>query len=139
MAGKPQLPKELQSLVKEVGKPVSSDDVNLYGRIQSIADESHRLRTILSAWRSQQTQDRKLRERYAKWLIIALGGQSAAINIVFILIGCGLLTFEPWTAKTFIMAVFAEIAAMVFLVVRYLFTPSGDRILDLIDRNKEEV
>ena len=44
------------------------------------------------------------------------------------------LTFEQWTANTFLMAVFAEISALVLLVVKYLFPVTTDKILELIDR-----
>ena len=46
------------------------------------------------------------------------------------------LTFEAWTARTFIMGVFAEIAAMVLIVVKYLFTPSSDKVLEFLDQKK---
>jgi hypothetical protein len=94
---------------------------------------------IINAWRQQQTQDREMRRVYANWLMLVMSGQIAAINIIFILIGCGLLKFEPWTANVFITAVFVEIASLVLLVVKYLFPATTDKILDLIDRFKHHV
>jgi hypothetical protein len=61
-----------------------------------------------------------MREQYANYLIVGMGIQALIVNVVLVLIGCGRLSFEPWTARTFIMAVFAEIAALVLLVVKYL-------------------
>ncbi len=138
MADKADLPASMQKLVTAIGRPVTSEDLDIYGRLQAIQDESHRLRTVLAAWKNQQAQDRGLREKYATWLMIAMGAQIAVINVVYILMGCNVLTFEPWTARTFIMAVFAEVAALVFVVVKYLFTPSGDKILYLIRRKRSE-
>lgn len=73
-----------------------------------------------------------MREKYATYLILAMALQALVINVAFVLIGCGILTFEPWTAKTFIVSVFAEIAAMVLIVVKYLFTPSSDKVLQYL-------
>jgi hypothetical protein len=129
----PQLPDALRALVKDIGRPVTSEDVDTYGRLREIHDRSYRVRVIVKAWKDQQTQDRKMREQYARWLMLAMAVQAVVVNITFVLMGCGVLTFEPWTAKTFIMAVFGEIAALVLLVVKYLYTPSTDKILDYLD------
>lgn len=133
MALTPEVPQSLTKLVRKVGEPVSSADIDVYGRLQDIENERYRIRTVLSAWKQQQTQDRSMRRSYANWLMIAMGGQMVVINVIFVLIGCGVLSFEAWTAKTFIMAVFGEIAALVLLVVKYLFAKPDDTILKLID------
>ncbi len=75
-----------------------------------------------------------MRRQYANWLILAMGFQILAINVVFILIGCKVLVFEQWTANTFIMSVFAEVAALVLLVVKYLFARPDDTLLKLAGR-----
>ena len=77
-----------------------------------------------------------MRKLYANWLMGAMSIQVVAINVIFVLIGCGVLKFEQWTANTFVTATFAEISALVLLVVKYLFPATTDRILDLIDRFK---
>jgi hypothetical protein len=132
----PQLPDALRALVKDIGRPVTSEDIDTYGRFREIEDRSHRVRAIVKAWNDQQTQDRKLRERYAHWLMLAMAAQAVVINLAFVLLGCGVLIVEPWTARVFIAAVFAEIAALVLLVVKYLFTPTGDTILKYLDELK---
>jgi len=132
----PQVPDTLKNLVQDVGKPVSSSDVDSYGKLRQIQDRSHQIRTIVKAWKDQQTQDRNMRERYATYLIVAMAMQALVVNGVFILMGCGVLTFEAWTPKTFIMSVFAEMAAMVLIVVKYLFTPSSEKVLQFLDEKK---
>lgn len=130
---KPQVPDSLKDKVRSVGPRVSSRDVDTYGRLREIQDRSHRVRAIVKAWKDQQAQDRKLREKYAHWLLVALAVQAALANLAFVLLGLGLLVVEPWTARSFLLAVFAEIAALVLLVVKYLFTPPGDTILKYLD------
>jgi hypothetical protein len=134
MTGKPSLPADLQNLVEDLGRPVTSKDVDVWEKVRDVQDRSYRLRTIVRAWDRQQTQDRQMRERYATWLMIALAVQAGCINVVCILLGAGVLHLEPWTARTFIMSVFAEIAALVLIVVKYLFTPTSDKILQLTGR-----
>jgi len=132
----PQVPDTLKNLVQDVGKPVSSSDVDSYGKLRQIQDRSHQIRTIVKAWKEQQAQDRKMREHYATYLMAAMGAQALVVNVVFVLMGCGVLSFEAWTAKTFIMSVFAEIAAMVLIVVKYLFTPSSEKVLQFLAEKK---
>ncbi len=133
----PQIPENLKGIVTDVGAPVSSADVDTFGKLREIQDRSHQIRTVVKAWKDQQAQDRKMREQFATYLLVALGLQATIVNIVFILIGCGVLSFESWTAKTFIMAVFAEIAAMVLIIVKYLFTPTTDTVLRFLGGRKE--
>src|SRR5438105_3981457 len=92
----PQVPDTLKNLVQDVGKPVSSSDVDSYGKLRQIQDRSHQIRTIVKAWKDQQVQDRNMRERYATYLIVAMAMQALVVNGVFVLMGCGVLTFEAW-------------------------------------------
>lgn len=131
MSKKPELPAPLQDLVDKIGDPVSPSDVDTYAKLKNVLDQSHRVRTIVNAWKKQQDQERDMRGRYAFALIIAMMVQAVIINTIFLLIGCGKLTYEPWTAKVFITAVFAELAAMVFFIVKYLFRPGADKVLEL--------
>lgn len=132
----PQVPDNLKGLVEDLGNPVTSSDVDSYGRLKQIEDRSHQVRTIVKAWKDQQIQERAMRERYARYLIAGMGLQALLINVVFILIGANVLSFEPWTSRTFIMAVFADIAGMVLIVVKYLFTRSSDNLLQFLNRKK---
>jgi hypothetical protein len=139
MASQDTLTAEIQQVaaragVEKAGGPVTNDQIDAIGKLQDIQERGKHHRTIVSAWKQQQDQDRKMRKLYATWLMIAMSAQVVAVNVIFVLIGCGVLKFEPWTANTFVMAVFAEISALVLLVVKYLFPATSDKILDLIDR-----
>ena len=129
-------PDALKAKVRQVGRPVSAEDIDGYGQLRAIADRSHRLRTIVKAWKDQQTQDRELRGEYARWLLVALAVQAVVVNVAFVLLGCGVLNVDPWTARAFILAVFGEIAALVLVVVRYLFVPPDESILRYLDERK---
>ena len=59
--------------------------------------------------------------------MLGLGVQTLFISVIYVLMGLGHLKYEAWTASSFVMGVFAETAALVFLVVKYLFRPSSDR------------
>ena len=141
MPGKEKLPAKIQVVadkvgVVEVGGPVTSEQIDNIGKLQDIQERAKHDRTIVAAWKQQQDQDRKMRKLYANWLMGAMSIQVVAVSVIFVLIGCGVLKFEQWTANTFVTATFAEISALVLLVVKYLFPATSDRILDLIDRFK---
>ena len=93
-------------------------------------DRSNYLRTLVGAWKEQQVEDRNLRNRYATWLLWLMTAQIIAIHTIFLLLGLGVLTVERWTASTFITAVFAEVAGLVLIVVKYLFQPSANPPID---------
>ncbi len=137
---KEKLPGKIQEIIEkqgvEVRDSVTSDDIDNLGKLSDIQERVKHHRTIVNAWKQQQDQDRKMRKLYASWLIGAMSVQVVAINVIFVLIGCSVLRFEQWTANTFVMATFAEISALVLLVVKYLFPATTDRILDLIDHFK---
>lgn len=91
----------------------------------------------MKAWKDQQAQDRRLRDRYAHWLLVSVAAQALLVNAAFLLLGLKLLAVEEWTARVFIAAVFAEIAALVLVIVKYLFAPPSDAILQFLDEPDE--
>ena len=129
MSEDPELPADLGKHVKKMGKPVTSKDVDSYAKLQDVRDQSHRLRTFVRAWKDQQAQDRKMRERYANLLLWGMGIQTAFVNLIVVLIGCKVLVLEQWTGQIFIVSVFAEIAALVLVVTKYLFRGTDDSAL----------
>lgn len=139
MAAKEKLPAKNQQVaeqagVEKVAGPVTNEQIDAIGKLQDIQERGKHHRTIVNAWKQQQDQDRKMRKLYATWLMIAMSAQVVAINVIFALIGRGVLKFDQWIANTFVMAVFAEVVALVLLVVKYLFPATSDKVLDLIDR-----
>ena len=125
-AGNPKM--ELPADVT-LDKPISPGQIDVVNK-ERIKHQN----TIVKEWKNQQEQDRRMRKTYANWLLVVMSAQMVAINVIFVLIGTGCLKFEAWTAKTFVMAVFAEVASLVLLVVKYLFPATSDKSLDLMDR-----
>jgi hypothetical protein len=116
--------------------PPEPPDEDLLDQLRENKERRRHQSSIINAWRQQQIQDREMRRVYANWLMVVMSLQIVLINVIFVLIGLAILKFEQWTANVFITAVFAEISAMVLLVVKYLFPATTDKILDLIDRFK---
>ena len=121
-------------MIREVGEPVTSDDVDTYRQLREIEDKSYKLRTVIVAWERQQTEERRLRRCYAGWLLFLLYLQVIVVNTGFFLIGLKYLVIEEWVAKTFIIAVFAEIAAITLVVVRYLFPKGANNLPNIIEK-----
>lgn len=98
------------------------------------ARKDKKLKEVLDAWSKQAKDERELRKSYAKLLLLALFFQTVLVNLAFFLIGFDWLKMDEWTARTFIITVFSELAAMVFFIVRYLFAPQDKNILNLIEK-----
>ena len=128
------IPDTLKDRVLGVGGEVRPEDVDVYGRLREIEDKSYKLRTVLEAWERQQSEERALRQGYAKKILVALFVQMGLVNVAFFAIGLGWLAVEEWVANTFIMAVFGEIAAMALIVIKYLFPKVGSDVLGLIEK-----
>jgi hypothetical protein len=114
---------DLSSFLEEVGEVITPEKVSLYKEVREVHQWHETERIRVAAWKEQQIQDREMRKNYATWLLIAMSFQVVAINVVYVLMGLKYLEFQPWTANTFIMSVFAQIAALVLVVVKYLFAP----------------
>ena len=111
-------------------KPLGEDAKNK----SEEARKDKKLKAVLEAWAKQAKDERELRKLYAKWLIWALFIQAIVVNIAFFFIGFGCLKVDEWTARTFIIAVFSELAAMVFFIVKYLFAQQDKNVLNLIEK-----
>jgi len=125
---------ELRQQVEALGQAVTPADVDTYGRLRQIEDRSFKLRTIVEAWERQHNEERKLRRNYATGLIVGLFAQVAFVDFAFLAIGFEWITVERWVATTFLLAVFGEVAAMCFVVVKYLFPGVGGEIVRLIEK-----
>jgi hypothetical protein len=128
------VPETLKKQVVEVTEPVMPADIDSYARWREVEDRSHKLRKVIEAWSIQQEQERILRREYARnlWLVLLL--QVVLVNAAFFLIGFRVLIVDPWVANGFILSVFGELAAMTFVVVRYLFPKVGSDVLALIEK-----
>ena len=134
MARPGQPPSSLTERVESLGVPVTSEEVDTYGRYREIEDRSFRLRTVVSAWESQQTEERHLRRSYGTAILIALCVQTLLVDVVFILIGVGKIAISQWVANIFIVSVFGQIVGLAVVVVRHLFPQASSEILRLIER-----
>lgn len=124
----------VDDLVVRIGNPVTTSEVDTYKELRAADDRSLKLRTILDAWQQQQNQDRDMRKTYGRWLLIALFVQMLLVNASFIMIGFKVMSVDAWVAKTFIVAVFAELAAMIVIIVKYLFPDKSDAIVNILEK-----
>lgn len=129
------LPEGLQRLVEGVGPQIlTAEQLEVHRGYQEMLDRSTKIREVLGAWTEQQREERTLRRRYANWLLWILTVEIGVMLIAFFLIGLGVMEVDQWVASTFTVAVFAEVAGLALIVVKYLFPPAGREVLDLIER-----
>lgn len=132
------LPPELRAQVEEIGEAVYSNKeldekkISGYERVTKAKDQSFKLQTLVSAWQRQNKAERKLRQKVAWCILVALAIQIILVNTTFFLIGFKVIAVDENLAKIFILAVFAEIVSMVLIVLRYLFPITGNEFLQLI-------
>lgn len=134
MSETPWIPKTIRERVVEVRGPVTSGDIDSYGRLREIEDRSYKLRTVLDAWERQHSEERVLRKRYANTLLVAAFVQLFLINLAFFQIGRGNIVIEQWVAATFITGVFGEIVGVALIVTRHLFPEATKDVLQLIEK-----
>ena len=68
---------------------------------------------------------RSLRKQYAKQFFWMLAAQLMALNLIFILAGCGMLSFSGYTLQTFILGTLVQIVSVILVIAKHLFpTPN---------------
>jgi hypothetical protein len=134
MSGEVTIPESIKGKVLSVGPPVNIQEVDVYDRIQGINDRSAKIRRILDAWERQHTSERQMRQTYGKYLLWALALQGLLVNVAFFALGFGWIVVDPWIAKTFILAVFGEVAGMTFFVIKYLFPKTSADVLATLEK-----
>jgi hypothetical protein len=102
--------------------------------VQDVKDKSHAIRAMVGAWKKQQDEERRLRARYATWLLAAMSFQVLCLIAAFFLIGTGVLHVDQWVATAFMVGIFSEVAAMTLIVVKYLFPPVPHDIAGLLEK-----
>ncbi len=74
------LPSDLLKWVGGVADTVVSDDLAKLVVQTEVDNRTHKLKTILTTWESQQNEERELRTRFAKWVLGALMVQMALVG-----------------------------------------------------------
>ncbi|MDA8345370.1 MAG: hypothetical protein M0Z66_07790 [Thermaerobacter sp.] len=72
----------------------------------------------------EREQRLRLRDWYAKSILIGLGAEAFASLVALFLLGLGILHLDRWIADAFFVTVFGEIVGLANIVVKHLF-PSG--------------
>ena len=66
-------------------------------------------------------QDRTLKNKWASWFVWILIVQLALMNIVFMLVGLGLLEFSDISLNVFMGGTLAEVFGVIIVITRNLF------------------
>lgn len=90
---------------------------------------------ILNLFANNIQQDQKLRSTYAIILIAILGIELITLITIFILGGCGILTYSDTTFNIFISGGIAEVFVLVRVIVKYLFNDNLTEALKIIIKN----
>ena len=130
-------PEELPAIPTEdvsVEKLRTSKAVERHERIESVKIRRQKIDLVLDLWKKESDEVKSARKWFAYPLLFALFVQGLLADVVFVLLGLDVLRVDEWTARVFIMSVFAELAAMVFFIVKYLFSRTDRDLLSLIEK-----
>ncbi len=109
--------KKLIEDAKEKKNTLQNDD-NYEVQFFDIGEVNNR---IVNLFEDNIEEDRKLRKLYAKILIGILIIELVILNIIFICVGTGALTYSESVLNIFITGGIAEIFLLIKMIVEYLF------------------
>lgn len=94
---------------------------------------------ILELFADNIEKDQELKEKYAIILITILAIQLIALITIFVLKGCGVLSYSDSTFNLFITGGIAEVFVLVRVIVKYLFKDNLTNALNIILENNNQV
>lgn len=124
---------EAGGIVTEVGSPLRPTDVDEFVRLQDASERLTHLRTFIRAWSQQQKEERALRKTYATALIAILASELALTFLAFYLLAFKVGTSGGTPLAAFLVTALVQSAALVMVVVRYLFPDRTADVLRLIE------
>lgn len=75
---------------------------------------------------ADKKSDTRLKRLYAVWFIGILIGQLVLMNLVFIGVGVGCLSFHEYALHLYMGGTLAEVFGIVFVITKYLFPKRAD-------------
>lgn len=109
----------------------NTDTLSQHDDVEHTADNIYIyvVEQIIKTWSEQHTADIKLRESYAKYLLMGLLAETISITGIFVCIGVGWLVFSERTVHLFLGSAYAQIVGSVIVIVKYLFSKDSHVIL----------
>ena len=89
---------------------------------------------VLTIWKDEKKTEQRMKQGLSLGISIILVIQVIFINVIVWKIGKGEMDFDEWTIRLFITGIFAEIVALVKIVINNLFPKSGNKdFMDFIN------
>ena len=112
---------------------VKAKNINDLIKMREATDKSYKICRLIQSWAIQQTQERQLRKLYAQCFIGFLAVQLLFMIVAFFLMGFQVIVVSDMQFNTFFISAFGEIASLVLIVTKYLFSKSDDvKILETL-------
>lgn len=86
-----------------------------------LAEAAVRETSAMSQDDKDRETDRALKKTYACWVLGLLIGQLLLMNVVLVLTGLKILTFDEWLIKLYLSGTLAEVFGIVIVITRHLF------------------
>ncbi|MGC1137782.1 hypothetical protein V7E39_09490 [Bacillus sp. B38] len=104
---------------------ITPEQAEVFKNIQQVKDNSFKIRQVISTWKENESNERKMRKKIAYFILFTLGVEMVLGNAILMLIGF-LPDFRPpeWTCNLFFTGMYTQIVAVATIVVRNLFPPT---------------
>lgn len=126
-----------ESLIRELiekDSPVSSLNSTIDIRHDTRYKDNDLFYEIVSIWTKERRSEQVMKKIICLFLACILFIEVIFINIVIFNFGQGLLKFDEWTLRLFLVSVFAEITAIIKIIVSNLFPVNGSKeFMDFIN------
>lgn len=137
-----KLDKEMQEKIDSLFDRISNKEKVNKEKIDIAEDNSKNVDEVNKKWTMNEKiielfinnikGDNGLKEKYAIILIVILIAQLIALNVLFILVGCGVLSYSETTFNIFITGGILEVFVLVRVIVKYLFKDNLTNALNII-------
>ena len=123
----------------ESSKEISDNEKQETKPIDEVSKKWDMNDKIVQLFANNIEKDQKLRQTYAIILIGILLIELIALITIFILTGCGVLTYSDVAFNLFITGGIAEIFVLVRVIVKYLFKDNLTNALNIILKNNNQI
>lgn len=112
----------------EVLKQNDIGDENKLIKNPSVSDgyKNFMIEKIMTTWQEQQSTDRKLRSKYAKYFICILIVELVVIMCIMVAVGRGGLIYDAVSLDLFLAATITQIFLSMRIAIKYLFSKDSN-------------
>lgn len=111
---------------------IASDDNPQTKSFDEVKESFELKRKAVDTFSDNITSNIEIKKEYSKKLIFLLVTQFLALDVIFVLVGFGILKYSDFTLNLFLTVGFLELVGLVTIVVKYVFADNISESLKVI-------